>query len=694
MMTPDAPGKGQNGADLNNTIQHTDINFDSILSQVKNAPGKDFKGFDIAAKIFSLDYKGLPLERRREIYERVRNERALEGSPFQTKSGFQILPFQYTQVNPAWAIVGDELWITHPLTHCKKFLIKVEGRVEEIKKEVQENFIITSERDAFLLDEAEFNKRHLSAQMPSGLIESRWSIASIIQFLGGEVADDPYEIFKRVESEWRYYLDIDNIPGGYTVSALWDIYTYFYPLFYHTPYKWYNGKTESAKSKNGKLDALMAFNALVTTDATGPNIFRYIQETGGTLIIDEFEKSTQAFMGSEKQADLESIIASGFEKNGRVMRLELENRKQVRRYYSVFGPKVICGIANISEVLKNRSLVFPMLRTIDRKKSRREPNPEDKKWQEIRDLLYTLTMNYWQEISQIAQSASVENRLDLSERDYDKAFPILAVAQFFANHAGNEGKKILSEVWRFFKFQIKKQNEAQLDTFDFVILDAIESLTKAQTPLTGAPNDSDIIELKLSDVAELVMVNSGLDPLRINKTAYGKKVRAEMEKIGVADNFRNAQHNMLVFQTSVASVKTARLRYLGENEETHDNLDNLNNNNDYHSIVKNTLTDNLSLTYVQNQENTAKVSEVIESDKLVRDTDRENKLTFIDEEVALIAYREQRIPLAKIQDKWHNFGCPTVDKLRNSATKLATVDYSLIRLENDVVEWIGERWVD
>jgi hypothetical protein len=303
-------------------------------------------------------------------------------------------------------------------------------------------------------------------------------------------------------------------------------------------------------------------------------------------------------------------------------------------------------------------------------------------------------MNYWQEISQIAQSASVENRLDLSERDYDKAFPILAVAQFFANHAGNEGKKILSEVWRFFKFQIKKQNEAQLDTFDFVILDAIESLTKAQTPLTGAPNDSDIIELKLSDVAELVMVNSGLDPLRINKTAYGKKVRAEMEKIGVADNFRNAQHNMLVFQTSVASVKTARLRYLGENEETHDNLDNLNNNNDYHSIVKNTLTDNLSLTYVQNQENTAKVSEVIESDKLVRDTDRENKLTFIDEEVALIAYREQRIPLAKIQDKWHNFGCPTVDKLRNSATKLATVDYSLIRLENDVVEWIGERWVD
>ncbi len=71
MKSPNAPGKGQNGDDPNCIIQHTDKNIDSILSQVKNAPGKDFGGFDVAAAFISPEYRKLDEHDRKEIYRKV-----------------------------------------------------------------------------------------------------------------------------------------------------------------------------------------------------------------------------------------------------------------------------------------------------------------------------------------------------------------------------------------------------------------------------------------------------------------------------------------------------------------------------------------------------------------------------------------------------------------------------------------------
>ena len=67
-------------------------------------------------------------------------------------------------------------------------------------------------------------------------------------------------------------------------------------------------------------------------------------------------------------------------------------------------------------------------------------------------------------------------------------------------------------------------------------------------------------------------------------------------------------------------------------------------------------------------------------------------LSLTDEEVALIAYQEKKIHLIRIKEKWHNFDCPSADVIRNSAVKLATMDNPKIAFNNDVIEWIGERW--
>ena len=65
-------------------------------------------------------------------------------------------------------------------------------------------------------------------------------------------------------------------------------------------------------------------------------------------------------------------------------------------------------------------------------------------------------------------------------------------------------------------------------------------------------------------------------------------------------------------------------------------------------------------------------------------------LSLIEEEVIFITHREGRVPLIQIAEKWHSLSCPSLDELRNIAAKLATMDYSLLRLQNDVIEWIEE----
>jgi len=503
---------------------------------------------------------------------------------YESRSGFKILPFQFEQINPAWTIRDGELWILHPLTNLKRVTVGKGDDMHTVEVESVDNFIITSNHDAFPCNIEIFRKAHVLAKIPDTTLDSRWSVPSILEHLNGETTVEPFEIFKRIRDTWSYYLDLDNIPGAYTVSALWDIYTYFYRLFSHTPYKWYTGKTRTAKSKNGTLDWLLAFNAFSTVDMTGPNLFRAIQETAGTLIIDEFEKAGKNRNKSEKQQDVDSIINAGFQAFAKVSRLEKFNGRQVRVTYDVFAPKVICGISDVGETLENRSYKFPTLRTNDRKKSRREPDPKNPQWQGLRDSLYTLMMNHWREVETMARGA-LENRLDLSDRSWSKAKPLVTIAQFVANYAGDEGHLILADLWDFLKFQEELEKEQAIDSFDYSIFESLSGLVNS----TSEPEPEQILTIQLALLTEQVATLEGLDITRINKTHYGRSLRKEIERLAIGQNFHRGSGNVLVFETSKSIVRSCKERYFTNdnvqdgnygNSDTFDNYGNYGNSNE------------------------------------------------------------------------------------------------------------------
>lgn len=99
-------------------------------------------------------------------------------------------------------------------------MLKKKGE-EEIKFQCEElaNFIITSGGDAFLCSDDKFRKVRVTAHIPDTVLKSMWSIGSIHKHIRGETSSGPFGVFDRIEKPWKYYLNLDNIPGGYTVNA-------------------------------------------------------------------------------------------------------------------------------------------------------------------------------------------------------------------------------------------------------------------------------------------------------------------------------------------------------------------------------------------------------------------------------------------------------------------------------------------
>ena len=177
--------------------------------------------------------------------------------------------------------------------------------------------------------------------------------------------------------------------------------------------------------------------------------------------------------------------------------------------------------------------------------------------------------------------------------------------------------------------------------------------------------------------------------LNRNFTAFQK-----MQKIGtqVPEKYRNDgnQENPTFPETlsNTDSVVNSILMYSGYIPITSGEVvPNFGKNDDPSQTQKNT-----DSSEEEKKTESQKHSEIADVPIFSTHGSYDDKLTLIDEEVALIAYRGGKIPLISIKEKWHKFDSPGIDIIRNSAGKLATMDNPLLRLANDVIEWIGGGW--
>ncbi len=531
---------------------------------------------------------------------------------FKTQDGITIYLENFREINPAQdfaegiAFITQTLWYDRPLFDSRgNFLSTVKDKAP---------FVITSDKRIIKLESGRNQFQNLLMTVPDTAPDNRFSTKTIEKFLTGDIDFNPHDLLKQITDEYRKYLDMDNIPGAYTVNAIYDILSYFTWLFDSIPYLWFNGDMSAGKTKACSVHEQLGFNGFMAVGMTAPNLFRIIRDTRGMIIIDENENQGNINSSSdEDKLAREQIINSGYKKSGKTSRIERgQDGKPHRVSYPTFGPKVIGGINKISDTIRSRSYRILMIKTNNSEIANSVVTDSDPVWQDIRDKLYIIMLNHWAEILDLIDRREASNKhkfedgteLTLIGRDWEKAEPILTIGLWLSNYAKDNGA-LIEEIWDFLRYQKEKEEEPTLDTLDISIIHTVEEKFIKDGP-----------HIQLREISGLVALEEGIDTgsPKFNLTRYSKKIKDRLEKLGLVKEFKRGTDNILYFETAGNLIEATKTRYKMnvtvvnnyDNSGNYDNYDNLGNydnlsNTEKLAIIQNKLSQ-LSKIIVESKE--------------------------------------------------------------------------------------------
>jgi len=150
----------------------------------------------------------------------------------------------------------------------------------------------------------------------------RWSAASRRRWLDGGGAVDPAAVFRRVCQQISEFVEFPkrSSTGDLAVISLWTVLGYLYPAWPAVPYLYFGGPVGSGKSRAFEVLARLVFRPRVSSNLTGPALFRTVHNYGGTLLFDEAERLQQT--QRPEVGELLSLLLAGYKRGGQATRLE------------------------------------------------------------------------------------------------------------------------------------------------------------------------------------------------------------------------------------------------------------------------------------------------------------------------------------------------------------------------------------
>ena len=340
--------------------------------------------------------------------EKRRNE-ALEFEP----STIEILDGEYTFISSNQAFVNDVGYISAYLpTNSKK------------KKNNLSPFIVSSNKEMFAANREECEKRKLFMSNDPSYPDERWRHQLIKKYLESKDKTDAAKVFSRIENLYDSYVDF-RAQDNREVLSIWTIGTYLHRLFDSYPYIFLTGVTGSGKTKTLNVASRLCFNAMHVSNITQATIFRMVESSSCTLLIDEAE----ALKSSKASQDIVTLLHSGYKKGVRVPRCNPNTYEP--EYYELYSPKIIANIRGLGPVLEGRCIKFRMLRTGDVAKLNKNINDRDESWDEIRHMLYCFALDHFQQLNRIYLNGIHEDSTtSITGREAELWHPLLAIAKF------------------------------------------------------------------------------------------------------------------------------------------------------------------------------------------------------------------------------------------------------------------------
>lgn len=386
--------------------------------------------------------------------------------------------------NITYKILDEAPKKLHPITlddDTKLILIYLPTEVittkdETVKRDfISKAYFVTNGEDGkkiIALDDPETIQKY-SSRIFSGfeILDNRWKSKDIETYISTDKKIDPKVVFNDLFTLEKKYFE-NEFDYDYYFEPCWITHTYFYTLFEITPYNDYSGMKNVGKSKHLKLLRMLCFNGISSGDSSISSIFRTIQGTGATLLLDETENLKG---GKEDRADLENLLRNGFSKEGLVTRSkEGKNKEFHPEFFSVYSPKALGHIHGLDNVLEDRCIKTKLRRTTNKNIADSEPDEnDDPQIYKTRESLYRLFLDYGDELYELIPKAKQLIK-KLSGRELKLWLPIMTMALFYENH-GVIGivDKITAKMLH--TSEDKKISDIE-DNIDFKILQILEKL--------------------------------------------------------------------------------------------------------------------------------------------------------------------------------------------------------------------------
>lgn len=161
------------------------------------------------------------------------------------------------------------------------------------------------------------------------------------------------ELLNEAVKEIRRYVIMPT--GMAEIVALWSVHTHCFDHFMHSP-RLAIVSPEKGCEKTTLLDVLgrLVARPLLTSNATAAAIFRVVEQSRPTLLIDEADTFLK---GND---ELRGILNSGHRKAGAVIRTVGDGHEP--RQFSTWSPASIAMMGRLPDTLNDRSIVVTLYR--------------------------------------------------------------------------------------------------------------------------------------------------------------------------------------------------------------------------------------------------------------------------------------------------------------------------------------------
>ena len=389
---------------------------------------------------------------------------------------FEIIADNLRPFEPALDFVNDVCYVGIPLP-CR-----VKGKGRTIREITNPVFVVSSAKEIFLLNQEACEERGIFYTTYPLIPEKRWDKDKIDVFLNHSREAQPKEVFEAIIERYRFFMDYHD-ERYYLFNALYDVYTYFHPLFSTQPILFLHGDTKSGKTRTMKVKEQVAFNALHTPNLSPAAFFRLVEGARPTILFDEAEE----FGYSDNLSPLNAILMSGRGRNARVIRIEKDRQGNFKpAFFRTSSPCVMANIRGISNIaLENRSIKLILRPHKDNKVAGRDAEAPDPKRHQIRQELYLLLMTKWQEVRVVDNKLQ---RIDgLSGRDFGLWKPILVMAEFFENYGV---ENLFIETLSFAQELTNEAKSSRIEgNFASKVFQAVVNLAQSKDWLDFYPSD-------------------------------------------------------------------------------------------------------------------------------------------------------------------------------------------------------------